>query len=407
MRGTKGNTLGLMEPEDLLQVVNEAVEGGFVTEGSGCLDLYMGALALVKERIFTLVSNATTGSGGGGGDTGGAANNSSKSKEYGFDEGEEMTLPNKTNKKRKRRKKVDGEWTDDTNDGVAMNLSLVHYARQSSSSSSSSNQEIEDLLEELRVMYDTTDHTLRKKFTGWTEGRAKLLLERAVTEAYVITPMMQFFQRKATDDDIDDGDDEMGENGSSSAVVGVIEDKDEAVKWFEKLVRVHQPPHPTSWRTYIRYVIGRAGTTTTTTSGGDGSNTRTIGENPGVTMARLRCVRGLYHRAMTTIKKPKRRPQVDDNDDGGGGVVIVVDNDEKGREAEFDAALMHLCEEYTEFERRFGSEDSLASALKSTKGKLLESLVHQPTELEMVSRSIASNASLPTVVVEGGGGDEE
>jgi len=373
-----------------------------------------------------LVSRATTTTnttGGGDGTT--ITTASSSSNGYGFDEGEEMTLPHK-NKKRRRRKKIDGEWEDDVEDGV-MHLSLVHYARQRSAlglgtttttinddeeeeeedgneeTNESASQEIEDLLEDLRDMYETTDRTLRKSFTSWTEGRAKLLLERAISEAYVITPMMKFFQRQngADNEDDDEMEDTNGNGNNPKATTLVVEDKDEAVKWFEKLVRVHQPPHPTSWRSYIRYVMGRAGTTTTTTTGGrtGTSKTRTIGENPGVTMARLRCVRGLYHRAMTTIKKPKQRQQqVGGDDDGAVGSTIAVDED--GKDAEFDAALKHLCEEYKEFERQFGSEGSQTSAFKSTQGKLLESLVFQP-ELEIVSQSTTTNASLHTVVGEG------
>ena len=170
------------------------------------------------------------------------------------------------------------------------------------------------------------------------------------------------------DDDNNDDDDTDGDDIGNSTTR--TEDNDEAVKWFEKLVRVHQPPHPTSWRSYIRYVMGRAGTTTdttTTTTRGDGSDnnvrtrtkTRTIGESPGVTVARLRCVRGLYHRSMATVKGHGRRK----GDAGDRG-------EDEGEGGAFRTAMVYLCEEYMNFERRFGLDGSVAVALKLTRGKL-------------------------------------
>ena len=102
------------------------------------------------------------------------------------------------------------------------------------------------------------------------------MLECVVTEGYIIDPMARYFQLQDdhhnADSNNDDNDMEGDDIGKSMTCT---EDNNKAVKWIEKLICIHQPSHPTSWWSYIHYVVGKSGTTTMitiTTTRGDDSN---------------------------------------------------------------------------------------------------------------------------------------
>ncbi len=261
----------ILEPDDLMNIVSEAVDGGFLPDKNSHLQVYMAACQIVKRRVLDLVSRATS--------------------PNAYDQPERL---DQTKKKRKG----------------AGDIELRKYILPLTGEVE---QEVQDLVEDLREMWIATDVFLRNKFKDWTEGRQILFTEIAETEAYVCSPLVS--------------------NESN---------QNEAIKAFEKLVRVHHPPHPHSWRYYIRYLMGKSFTTINTE---DENNTI---EAPGMTVGKLRFIRNLYHRAMASIKKC----------------------DEGTSDHDYVASASILYQEFIEFEKTFGSENSITTASKLVAKKI-------------------------------------
>ena len=68
-------------------------------------------------------------------------------------------------------------------------VSLQDYLRYGQPLSSGSQQEVQDLIEDLRDIHDATYLFLRKEYKNWTEGRSRLCLEKAHLEVYILTPL--------------------------------------------------------------------------------------------------------------------------------------------------------------------------------------------------------------------------
>ena len=97
-------------------------------------------------------------------------------------------------------------------------------------------QEIKDWIEDLRDIYDEIEISFKQKYSDWHTGRAILLLERAEVEGYILEPIM-----RSLDDSLDES---------------FVTAKSQAIKYFEKLVRMqHIPSHPSWYRKYIRFVL--------------------------------------------------------------------------------------------------------------------------------------------------------
>jgi len=286
----------VLEPDDLMKIVSEATHCGFLPNQTAHLDIYLAACRIVKLRILDLVSKGTSSSS--------------------YDDSERLdTVAGGVKKKRRRgedieMKKFIAPLEDDTE------------------------QEVHDLTEDLREMFDTGDAHLRKKFPEWTEGRYLLLRERAKVEAFICSPLL---------------------NDVNS---------DNVVKCYEKLVRVHQPPHPDSWRDYIQYMTGKSYVThcveEEATEHDDGAK---IMEAPGMIAAKFRFIRNMYQRALSSIKK--------------------ISQDEcTPSDLEYESALKLMCEEFVAFETSFGSDESTTAASKLVAKKLAS--IQQKSETNLV-----------------------
>lgn len=274
----------LLEPDDLMKIVSEAIDGNFLPDRDSHLGVHMAACRVVKRRIMDVLSRATS---------------SMK-----YDEPERL----EKDSKKKRRRGEDAE------------LKLFTAPLEEDTQ-----QEVQDLIEDLRDMYDTVDAFLRKNYSKWTEGRYFLYKEKATFEAYICTPLLN---------DCND---------------------DNAIKCFEKLVRVHQPPHPNAFRDYIKYIMGksfmRSSTEDEDAEEDDGDNHGKIKEMPGMVVAKLRFIRDLYQKALFSTKK-----------------TSIEDNTQTN--IEFNTAIRLLCEEYSSFESVFGSDKSSTTASKLISKKL-------------------------------------
>ena len=78
-------------------------------------------------------------------------------------------------------------------------------------------------------MYDAADKFVRNNFKELTDLREKLFRDRANTESYICIPLSS-------------------SNNDSIAF-------DQSVGHYEKMLKIHQPVHPESWKSYIRFVM--------------------------------------------------------------------------------------------------------------------------------------------------------
>lgn len=274
----------VLEPDDLMKIVNEATSGGFLPNQEAHLDIYLAACRLVKRRVMELVSKGTS--------------------SLNYDDSERLdTIAGGGMKKKRRRgeeielKKFVAPLEDDLE------------------------QEVHDLTEDLRDMFEAGDGYLRKTFPEWTEGRYLFMREKARVEAFVCSPLL---------------------NDVNS---------DDVVKIYEKLLRVHQPPHPNAWRDYIQYMTGKSYVIQILEeeeTEGDGAK---MMEAPGMIVARFRFIRNMYQRALSSLKKVNR-------------------DESTPSDLAYDSALKLLCEEFVTFETYFGSEQSAITASKFMAKKL-------------------------------------
>jgi RNA recognition motif-containing protein len=275
----------VLEPDDLMEIVQEALESNFLPNNQAHLDVHLAACAIVKRRILHLVSKETS------------------SKPY--DQAERIDV-GEFNKKRNKSNETEMKmYTVELSDDIE--------------------EEVQDLIADLRDMFEATDTYLKKQFNGWTEGRQLLYTEIAKVEAYINGPLL------STDP-----------HGK------------EVIKSFEKLVRVHSPTHPNSWRLYIKYLLGRSYMKPAE------ENDEGIVPIPGMMSAKIRFIRNIYQRALPSIKRlMEHKSQAD---------------------YEYDTSVRLLFQEYMEFENMFGSENSIKAASKLISKKM--GLLYEPGQIK-------------------------
>ena len=309
------NVLGLtsvsnLEPDDITAVVQEATELGFLTQNrEAMLNLRLVAILVVKRRLLSLVSLGTTAPAPG--------------KDY--DQGEDMGSVAGTKQK-------------------STNGAIIYQSLDPSVM-----EEVQDLLEDIRDMYDEADAYLFKSHSDWSEGKVAFWKHRALTEAYVLCPLGRALRKT-----LHNGD-EMVDNDSGAGT-----DK-EVVRCFEKLVKAQKPSHPDSWREYIRYNVSASHSK---------ENVQSQPDDIAATVSTVRKTRGLYQKAISSVKK--------------AGQEMLIANPAEIKQAwmgkgvdsamfcrDYDTALSDLCREYLEFERNCGSEESFSHAQTAVRSKLV------------------------------------
>ena len=182
------------------------------------------------------------------------------------------------------------------------------------------------MVEDLRDLYDSADAFVRKNHISFTEGRAILWKDRAMTETYLLSPLIASLE----------GTEEKGSG--------------EGLRCFDKLVKVHQPPHPDSHSLHIREFMKQPVS------------------SPLQVIRKLQAARLLFQTALKSVGKMKDVPE------------------STGSQRDRAIALQDLCHDYLEFEKLFGSEDSYAQAAKSVKRKF-ESIVTNGSQVEEAPES--------------------
>ncbi len=273
----------VLEPDELINIVNEATEGKFLPTPESNVEIYIAAFGVVKQRILDVVSRATS--------------------SMEFDEAEQI------DKNRGKKRKRGG------GDQSASSVDLYNIGLDEEI-----DEEVSDLIDDLREMYDAADKFVRTNFKELTGLREKIFRERAITESSICIPLLS--------------------NGSNKL--------DEAVEHYEKMIKIHQPVHPDSWRCYIRFLMGINFVTQD-----NGNNDLSCSQSAGSVAAKFRYVRSLYHQSMACTKKDKMR---------------------RGEPSRFDSTFIDsfkvLCQDFLHFESSFGSPSSQTSAKKMVDGKL-------------------------------------
>ena len=279
------------DPDEIAAVVTEATAGGFLPSAEAELEVHLRALGNVRRRILALSCTASP-------------------EEVGVAKEFDELEPVSKFRKKKRGEQDVTEITAYADVGVEAEEEMV------------------DLIDDLREMYDAAELSLKKRYSSWTEGRALLWANRARTEAYLLTPLLRSL------------------NGDSNDTEKEQKITDEALRCFEKSVRTHQPTHPDVWAAYIRYVLGRSRFL-------DGEF-----DVPGANAAKFRKVRGLYQRAMASMKA-----QIMESGSS-------LDQRFSFALRSYNSALSNICYEYLDYEWIFGSDDTYIQASKVVRGKL-------------------------------------
>jgi RNA recognition motif-containing protein len=308
-------TLGLIsqkrEPDDITAVMKEATDLGFLNNNrETLLHLRLVAILVVTRWLFSLVSMNTT-----------VLLTSTSTRRKDYDEDEDISIVTLGNRKNSTSSTV----TYDSLNPTTM-------------------EEAQDLIDDIRDMYDETDAYLFKSHVTWTEGRVVFWKHRALTEAYTLCPIAMALKAGEDDD-------------------AVFADKN-ALQYFEKLVKAEKPSHPDSWREYIRY----ASVAPIYLVGSVSNDAKSIPDSAAAAVCTLRRTRGLYNRAISCVKKAGREitSSVESKQTWMGKGI-----DGTMFRRDCDAALLDLCREYLAFERQSGSEESFVQAQTLVRSKLV------------------------------------
>ena len=298
-----------MEPDDITAVIEEATELGFLNGNrDAMLSMRLVAINVVKRKLASLVSRGTTSV-----QLDQDRDGSTTSRDY--DQEDEVDISTSSRKKSK--------------------ANIVQY----NALAPTTMEEVQDLIEDIRDMYEETDNYLFKTHSKWDEGKVRFWKHRCVTEGYLLGPLAAALRNA------------MG----TDSVTNELADA-ETMKCFEKLVKTQKPCHPNSWREYVRYVR-----TSRLHFLSNESSPSSPGEI-GAALAELRQTRGLYKRAMLSTRKASKATPTAES----FGVGI----NDASLQRDYDLALSALCHEYLEFEQNFGSEESLAVAIASVNSKM-------------------------------------
>lgn len=293
-------TIGLvsitLEPDDIGAVIKEAIELGFLSSNKeAMLNLRLVAINVVKRRLLSLISLRSTGKD--------------------FDEEEMMNVI--ATKKQKSPK-----------------TSVIYQQLDPSVI-----EEVKDLIEDIRDMYDDTENYLFKTHSTWVGGKVTFWKHRATSEAYVLCPIAK--------NDVNDMQD-----------VNRSDPQDmEAIRCFEKLVKAEKPSNPNSWLEYIRYVSSSH----VYSFGGDNNFSQSNPDGFSAVPSVIRKTRGLYNRALSSVRKAG---QSETNIDFTRGEATDM------FEKSYDSSLLDLCREFLCFERSFGSDETLSRAQTLVQSKM-------------------------------------
>lgn len=267
----------ILDPDVLLNVSEQALDTGFLPAEWQLLKVYLTAIRLVKQRVLMLLTPRLS------------SRQLANAIEY-----DDAEAPPK--------------------DAAADTKATVSDAAL---------EEAYDLADDFRDMYELVDQRIQKSFPKWSAGRSMLWRDRALTSHLLLDNMLL-----------------LQEQPSALSPSGIGRGSD-ACHWFEKAVRVSNPPHPDSYRSWILSFAGL------------GSSIR----RPSDVARHVRHVRFLYQQAIKCVGRSS-------SNDG-----VTIESPEASSSRGFDAALQSLCQEWLEFEHVVGSDRSIGRAVRAIQNK--------------------------------------
>jgi hypothetical protein len=205
-----------------------------------------------------------------------------------------------------------------------------------------SKEEIEDLIEDVPDMFEEIELRLKECHPSWSDGRALLWKERAASDLLLLQPCKQVFSEKP----------------SSTLPYSTKEKMKFILNEFERCCKVHNPPYPDLYLSYIRQF----------TSCGSWliSNPVAIGRH-------IRNIRFLFQKGVQSV-----------------GPQYSKDNLLQFGVRPYSRALSDLCQEWHDFEQMFGSERSLSLAEKSI-SKKMKHVTADPAGESVLSQAIIAH----------------
>lgn len=246
-------------------------------------------------------------------------------------------------------------------------------------------QDLEDLSIDLREIYEEADSYLRKhnkKYTNKTsleECRAILANDRALTESYLVAPLLLSIQKRQTREKSDD----KNENDRAETHVNLIKEQEaEILRQHDKAAKIWQPPHPSIYVSFLR-------TLSAMTSVGSA-----LLFSPLDIVRNLRRMRFLYQKALKSVGKPKEH--VKDSETVDEAIPLTTLSQD---ELDYDTALRCLCRDYLFFERNFGSDRSYAECSKAIQKKLAKAFaIANDTDVGAATLSVVNADSVSTAI---------
>ena len=331
----------ILMPEDLLTklIVKETLENGFVIQGESNnpytpIELFRSLLDIVRQRIlYVLAETAQT----------------------------KVTTKNKVGK---------GTVTTTLkyDDPESIQYILSSQKKQDSTTDEMDEevlQELEDLCNDLREIYDETDSYLRKNHKKYRsgddptivvtveEGRVSLAKDRAVLESHLVAPLLRAIQIANENDDFDATQKESETRGKERLA--------EVLQLHDRATKIWQPPHPGTYTPYIEALSASSSITSSMLS------------SPIDVLANLRMVRFLYQKALKGVGMPQKKSN--DQSTPAQAEPTMVPNISAAMvlypdELDYETSLRCLCRNYLLFEKHFGSDSSYSECQKSIQKKL-------------------------------------
>ena len=333
----------IVDPDELLEMVDKAVQQQFIlppnnsaaAAAATLLDLYSTAIRVVKRRILVLIASSSQSDD----DT-----TASPILLLAYDDAE--APPSKTRPK----------------------------TRQKSSSSNIDDddilQEIQDLVEDLPDMYDAVDSRLvdfgktAQNRDAANYCRALLGKERAQSQAFLLHPLQQVFALKNDHATSAINDKSQQQQLSSSSL-------------FEKCIKLYNPPHPDMYAAYIHHQMAMAAA----------AGAAVIAHVHDV-LSRLRRIRYTFQQAIAAVGTSKQRSNNNGQQPATTTTLPLRD---------YESALTSLGNEWLDFERLFGSEQSLGKAANAVERKLKKAARSSSSRRRQYKDSALSEAAATVV----------
>ena len=305
----------VLDPEELLTnvIIKDTLENGFVQpvgESNSpfvAVELFQALLSVVRNRILFVLSEAA-----------------------------QTKVTTKNGKER-----VTSMLKCDDPESIQMVLNKTKPLLDGKTMGDEGLQELEDLCNDLREIYDEADSYLRKNHKKLyksenntvvtvEEGRVILTKERAVVESQLVYPLLHT---------INQGDENADQEGGRDRLTDVLQQHDRATK-------IWQPPHPGTYMDYIQAFVASSSIASSTIS------------TPTDVLRNIRMVRFLYQRSLKSVGNPNKNPSE------GSKSTLSPD------ELDYETSLRCLCRNYLLFEKHFGSDHSYSECQKAVQKKL-------------------------------------